>query len=382
MRPYWKALLLFCIVQFAINIKSNAAYVPKRTISNTSRSSSSNVEAKSNKNAQYLRLKLVKDAASSEDIIIQFKPTASEKYVFNEDAPYLQGFGNVNLCSLSSDNIGLAINVLPLPGKAPDAIKLGIQATSSSMLQLNLVEINAIPILYDVWLMDKFANDSLDMRQNKSYTFKLDKTDTASFGANRFTLIIRQNPAYAYRLINFDAVKIRGGHSFVRWATNYEGDYTHFAVERSNDDGLTFNIIGNVLPTGTGTYSFTDNNPLKGLNIYRLEQEDVNKTTTYSNIADVLFDDQNNAAADNSLSIYPNPAINMINVVINPDVRDETSFVINVMDGAGKVVQNGTTTGQTSWQGSIATLQPGTYFVRVSGAKTQNLVGKTRFVKL
>ncbi|MFB9842350.1 T9SS type A sorting domain-containing protein [Mucilaginibacter ginsenosidivorans] len=381
MRPYWKALLLCCIVQFAINTKSNATCASEKIISAKSRSSSKYIEAQASKNAQFLRLKLVKDAASSEDIIIQFKPTASEKYVFDEDAPYLQGFGNVNLCSLSSDNIGLAINVLPLPGKEPDAIKLNIQATGSGILQLNLAEINAIPMLYDVWLMDKFAHDSLDMRQNKSYTFKLDKADTTSFGPNRFTLTIRQNPAYAYRLINFDAVRIRGGHSFVQWATNYEGDYTHFAVERSNDDGLTFNVIGNVPATGTGTYSFTDSKPLKGLNIYRLQQEDVNKTITYSNNANVLFDDRSNIAADNSLSIYPNPAISMINVVINPDVNDETSFVINVMDGSGKVVQNGST-GQTSWQGSIANLQPGTYFVRVISIKSQSLVGKTRFVKL
>lgn len=381
MRPYWKALLLCCIVQFAINLKSNATCAPNSPISDKSRSSSKYTGAQANKNAQFLRLKLLKDATSSEDIIIQFKPAASEKYVFDEDAPYLQGFGSVNLCSLSADNIGLAINVLPLPGKEPEAIKLNIQATSSGILQLNLVEINAIPMLYDVWLMDKFAHDSLDMRQNKSYTFKLDKTDTTSFGANRFTLIIRQNPAYAYRLINFDAVKLRGGHSLVQWATNYEGDYTHFAVERSNDDGLTFNVIGNVPATGAGAYSFTDSKPLRGLNIYRLQQEDVNKTVTYSDNANVLFDDRSNTVADNSLSIYPNPAISTINVIINPDINDETSFVINVMDGSGKIVQNGST-GQTSWQGNIVNLQPGTYFVRVINTKSQSLVGKTRFVKL
>ena len=384
MKTYRTVLLMCCILQLSTLFNANAA---SATTANECRALGlrsiylNQPKAENKSSFQYLRLKLIKDAVNTEDIVIQFKPAASQRYIFNEDAKYLRGFGDVSLSSISSDSVNLAINALPLPGKQPESLRLNVQAKNSATLRLTLTDLSAVPKLYDVWLIDKFANDSLDMRQNKTYAFKLDKEDIASYGPDRFLLVIRQNTAYAYRLINFGAVKIRGGHSFIQWNTDNEEDHTHFSVERSNDEGLTYNMIGDVLSNGAGTYSFTDTKPLKGDNIYRLKQKDINNTITYSNIANVVFGDGNNLPGTDNLTIYPNPAVSVINVTINPPKADETLFSIRVMDGSGKIVKDGSSA-QTSWQGSIANLQPGTYFIVVLGIKTQSAIGRTRFVKL
>src|SRR3569833_1028567 len=112
MKTYRTVLLMCCILQFST--LSNA-YIAYATTTNECKTvglrgtylSQAKVENKSS--SQYLRLKLIKDAVNNEDIIIQFKPAASQRYIFNEDAKYLRGFGDVSLSSISSDSVSLAI---------------------------------------------------------------------------------------------------------------------------------------------------------------------------------------------------------------------------------------------------------------------------------
>src|ERR1019366_5502710 len=142
----------------------------------------------------YLRLQLALDAINVDDTYIGFNPSYSTQYVFNEDAPYFGGNGKVNLCSISSDNVQLAINKLPLPGKQSLTIRLKVKAAADGIYKLNMTQIVNIPQLYEVWLMDNYKNDSLDMRKYKTYAFNLLKADTNSYGSNRFSLVIRQDP--------------------------------------------------------------------------------------------------------------------------------------------------------------------------------------------
>jgi len=90
------------------------------------------------------------------------------------------------------------------------------------MLSLNFIE---------VWLMDNYKKDSLDLRHNTTYTFDM-SDDPNSYGPNRFQLVIRQNPALGVHLLNFAANKASGGAQVV-WKTENEQNYTNFTVERS-----------------------------------------------------------------------------------------------------------------------------------------------------
>jgi hypothetical protein len=162
-------------------------------------------------NNQYLRLQLMgKDSTIGEQTLIRFKDNAAMTYDDDLDAYYKPGPGAASLFTWSQDNAGLCINTIPLPGTKSKIIKLNVNATDGGLYTLSLRDLVAVPKLYDVWLMDAYKKDSLDMRQNKTYSFNIDKSDTASFGNDRFTLVIRQNPAYAYQLLDFAANKITG----------------------------------------------------------------------------------------------------------------------------------------------------------------------------
>jgi hypothetical protein len=138
----------------------------------------------------YLRLQLAKDSINTDNVLISFRPAAKTRYISNEDAPTFQGFGLVSISSLSSDNVALAINALPLSNKGI-TIALKVYAKTDGAYTLNMNAINAIPLAYDVWLRDAYKKDSVDLRQNPRYAFDLNTADTSSFGSHRFKLIVR-----------------------------------------------------------------------------------------------------------------------------------------------------------------------------------------------
>jgi trimeric autotransporter adhesin len=140
----------------------------------------------------YMRIQLAKDSINSDNVLVAFNPAAKTIYVSGEDAPTLQGFGAVSLSSLSSNNIPLAINTLPLT-KAGLKIALKVNAQASGIYSLNMIAIKNIPSVYRIWLKDNYQKDSLDYRANPTYSFNINTADTTSFGSNRFKLVISEN---------------------------------------------------------------------------------------------------------------------------------------------------------------------------------------------
>jgi hypothetical protein len=140
----------------------------------------------------YIRLQLAMDTVNTDNILIDFKPKSSAAFVVNEDAPTLQGFGLVSLSSLSSNNIALAINTLPLTGKGA-AIALAVSAKSTGTYKLNLVTTNDIPAVFNIWLKDNLKKDSVNFRTAPSYSFNLNTADTTTYGNQRFSLVLSEN---------------------------------------------------------------------------------------------------------------------------------------------------------------------------------------------
>jgi len=333
-------------------------------------------------NLQYLKLRLAKDSISTDETMIKFNSHASLNYNVNTDAIYKTGYGAVSMSNLSADNFNLAIHAVPLPKLQAQSMGLSVSANATGIYSISLKDIVSVPRIFDVWLMDNYKKDSLDMRQNVTYQFYLNRSDTSSFGSKRFTLVIRQNPAYAYKLINFTANKMQEArHVQVAWDTRNEENYTNFTVERSTDNGATFSVLGGVDATGAGKYSFIDQSPSIGTNLYRLKQEDLNNTISYSKIVTIQYANQSNRIAGSNLTIFPNPVSNNINLAISTQNNTAGLYSIRFMNTSGRLVKEASTS-QQSWQGTTENLQPGTYVIQVFNNKTQTLVGENKFVKL
>ncbi len=333
-------------------------------------------------NNQYLHLILAKDSVNTDETMIRFNSQAGTSYNQATDAIYEPGFGAVSLSTLSSDNVNMAIDVLPLPKLQSESIGLNVNVNTDGAYSLTLKDVVAVPPLFEIWLIDAYKKDSLDIRNNLTYSFNVYKSDTNSFGSKRFKLVIRQNPGYAYQLVSFTAAKVQGVQQVqINWNTINEGNYTNFTVQRSVDGGKTFDVLGGVTASGVGQYNLVDRSPVLGQNLYRLQQQDINNTITYSNVVTIQYSDVSNGIGNNVLSIYPNPVQDNISLNIAGQSTDNDSYNIKFMNSSGIIVKQ-VTSGQTSWQGSVSNLQPGTYIVQVLNNKNDTLVGQTKFVKL
>ena len=353
---------------------------------------------------QYLHLKLNKDDSQADEIFISFKSNAQSKYVFGEDAVQKPGFGAASLASLSNDGIPLSINTLSLPGKE-ESIALNVNATAGGSYQLTVPEVKSIPAIYAVWLVDAYKKDSVDVRQTPTYNFTIDKSNAASFGANRFSLVIRQSTVMALRLLDFTAAKATNGAQII-WKTANEQNYTNFTVERSTDNGKTFDALGGFVSSASGTYTYIDKNPLVALNQYRLKMEDLNGAVSYSKIAPLLYSNLSDNISKTAINVYPNPTSGIVNLAINQNggsasstnlsalqtlgfapvlANDQSvsskSYDIKIINITGNVVKTATSS-QPSWQENLSSLLPGTYIIQVLNSSDKSLVGKSTFVKL
>jgi hypothetical protein len=332
-------------------------------------------------NIQYLKLRLAKDTANADETVIRFNDQATMRFNPDMDAPYKYGYGAVSLAAISQDNVMVAIHSMPLPKLQAESLGLNVTSKAAGDYTLTLKNIVAVPRLYDVWLMDIYQKDSLDMRKNPTYSFSM-SSDTASFGPNRFRLVLRSNPANAYQLLSFDASKVPDMRQVqISWSTANEGNYTNFTVEHSTDEGKTYTVLGSLTATGAGQYSLLDQSPDEGRNLYRLKQEDINNTVTYSNVVAVQITGRNNKLINNNLTIYPNPVVSTINLSVMNQTNDHGSYDIRFMNGSGTVVKQATSP-QSTWEGNVSNLQPGTYVIQVLSGKNATLIGETKFVKM
>ena len=167
------------------------------------------------------------------------------------------------------------------------------------------------------------------------------------------------------KLTNFSA-KENDGSSKLNWATSFELNNKGFNIQHSAD-AVTFSSVGFVKSQGnsntTAYYNFTHYNPSIGRNYYRLQQIDIDGKITYSKIEMVEL-----KKSKGSISIYPNPTSEVINIRSN----EKISF-IELVDVSGRIIQSFTS--QTKLD--VRMLTKGMYLLKVwlaSGEKIEEKI--------
>ncbi|MEO6133561.1 MAG: T9SS type A sorting domain-containing protein [Ginsengibacter sp.] len=152
------------------------------------------------------------------------------------------------------------------------------------------------------------------------------------------------------------------------WQTTNEINTSHFTLQRSAN-GTIFNIIGRVEAkntSGNNDYSFTDANPVDGVNFYRLQMVDIDGKTTYSSIIKIVF------AGKNELLVFPNPAKNTITIS-----GLQSKGAIKIMAADGKVVKQIVVVANTS-KIDVSTLAKGFYLIQYND---EGKMQQVKFVK-
>jgi N-acetylneuraminic acid mutarotase len=161
----------------------------------------------------------------------------------------------------------------------------------------------------------------------------------------------------AVNWLNFTGVP-SGNHSLLQWQTSEEQNNRYFTVERSADSQNWQNI--GTLPgagssTATNTYEFTDDNPVEGVNYYRLQLNDATGEAQYSKIITVNF-----LARSQVLSWYVTG-----NGAIQATLSNGSNEVFRLFDMRGRLLKQGSLqNGQVIFSG----LTPGMYVLQVNAS--------------
>nr|WP_294945936.1 T9SS type A sorting domain-containing protein [uncultured Mucilaginibacter sp.] len=320
-----------------------------------------------------LYMKMEKDPDIYEYTGIYFRAGYESKYDQN-DALYLAPLTNtVGMASLSSDGKKAAVNVMPDYHQG-SRVKLHVYASTTGLYQLKLEGVRNIDEFYDIYLLDHFKKDSLDIRRYGVYNFNLVATDTATFGGNRFELVIRHKPVPQYLLTNISGAKITEGVN-VTWKTANESNYTGFTLEKLSKSTSAYEPVYEKQSDGSAAYSYVDRAPVSGINTYRLKQNDIDGRISYSEPITVFYD---KLAGNGLINVFPNPTVEVINVSI-PSTMSSPSYKLRVFNSAGNLVLQKTSANRY-WTEGVTQLKTGVYIIEVQ-KKDGTSLGKVKFVK-
>ncbi|GGM85347.1 hypothetical protein GCM10010967_16700 [Dyadobacter beijingensis] len=170
-------------------------------------------------------------------------------------------------------------------------------------------------------------------------------------------------------LTEFDALG-EGRAVTLRWATSAETNASHFDIERSRD-GRAWSVTGAVQAKGESTqlaqYTFRDDYPMAGENLYRLRMTDQDETFAYSRVRSVHILEAHAPA-------YPNPF--SASLALSP-AYSGASGTVELSDTRGNVIY----TSRGLLPESIATQhwKPGIYVLRLT--KPDGVSEQVRLVK-
>lgn len=163
-------------------------------------------------------------------------------------------------------------------------------------------------------------------------------------------------------LTNFEA-KLNSNNVALNWKTVSEANNKGFAVERSKDgknwEQLGF-VNGNNNSTNINTYAFADKNPARGVNYYRLVQEDNNGNKTPSDVKSISF----SVSVTQKLSAYPNPVTDQLFVQVGViNTNNATLSLVGLKGDVVKSVDVNASNSNSTIGITVQGLQNGLYFL-------------------
>jgi hypothetical protein len=150
----------------------------------------------------------------------------------------------------------------------------------------------------------------------------------------------------------------------ITWQTLNESNKKSFMVERSMN---ALDFVGiNTIPAkdNASSYTYTDKTPLDGINYYRIRENAINGSHTFSPVVKVVFN------VSSIVSLYPNHAKNTVTV---KGLNKNIITIIKIFSMQGSEISRQNLTQSSAATLNISALPQGTYLIQV--VQGSNVVG-------
>lgn len=183
----------------------------------------------------------------------------------------------------------------------------------------------------------------------RDYSFRFQAAQFSTF------YLFAAQTALPVDLVSFTAEALPKQRARLEWRTASETGNSHYVIERSTD-GVDFVALGEVAGAGDSqeeqAYGFIDENPVIGLNYYRLRQVDFDGTEALSDVRQVRI------AGGSQLTLYPNPTVAELRL------RGFSGGQVRVLDTQGRMVLESNLTAGAPLD--VRRLPPGIYALQTS----------------
>jgi hypothetical protein len=288
--------------------------------------------------------------------------------------------GDNSILTIGTNNIGIAFTTSPLSQNVTDPISVTPQVEITQVVYSTTWQ----HFVFSYTPTSAFSYMTIGNFRNDAATTIVPQTSNASSGAYYYIddIIVQPELILPIELNNFQASVNGMKQVELTWSTASEWNADHFNIERSSD-GTLFETIGTVSAAGNSLtiqhYSFTDLNPLTGINYYRLREEDTEGSYSYSEIE--VFEIASTETVD--FSLYPNPATVHDQLTVEfPQLADDIELII--ADPLGRPVKNVNCSDDIAaaqqCNVSLRNFTPGIYFIYLKSSG-QSLAAKKLLVQ-
>lgn len=336
--------------------------------------------------ATELRLTLsLNGSVFTEETAVIFKSGKSGAYNAAEDASYIHNYSTqeggqkVFLSSRSTDNRDLVINYMPEITEST-SVKLNINAFNEAGDYKLKVAYKDVPSGYNVKLNDAFLGTSTVVQNGDLHSFNVDKTQSESFGFDRFSVSFEAPTTLPVTYNSFNVAKVSEG-VLIKWSTQTETNNNRFEVQRASDDKAFIKLHTELAKGNNSSYSFIDKNPLLGNNYYRLVQIDNDNKQT-SNVPQVINYTGELNGGNDIVSVFPNPVVAKFTVKYNGALKANQQ-TLRIVNTTGQVLLTKTVSKAELINGydiNIPSYATGVYMVEVYESGNQR-IGQVKLIK-
>jgi hypothetical protein len=270
----------------------------------------------------------------------------------------------INQSDFDNYNLGVALPYLPLPtsGNNADPNISNIRITKNTDAGLGNSPVVITPTV------------------NWNGTYWELSFNTPGFSQFRVHSVNPGNVPLPATVTNFSGVKLESSDK-LSWTTSSEQNNAYFNLQHSTD-GTNFTTLAKVnskAQNGNSSvslnYSSINNKPNLGHNYYRLQQVDMDgKVSVHAQIVDLIW-----GATGSTVSIYPNPTTDILNIDLYA-VKDQNTTV-KLLDMSGRVIkqiQAKSAVGMNNIKLSMDEIASGVYTIQVY---ENNMLSHTSKVK-
>lgn len=232
----------------------------------------------------------------------------------NEDIQKINLWNRTDCCSDRLENFYVFVSPTPFTSEDPSVLSND-------------------PEIWNTFISNSPSpNMSIDINAPGQY-LRIQLTDNDYLSLAEVEVLVCPLAPLPVELGNFTVKKYDESSAQLNWTTYSELNNRGFHIERSKD-ATTWERISFIGGQGTSNlqnaYQFLDKGVLTGWNYYRLAQEDIDGSITFSSIQTVFFERKD-------ILIYPNPTQNNLNIILNNPDREVETFV-EMYNNLGQIV--------------------------------------------